>query len=58
MGVIIQYRPAYFEGFENKLSGLYFICENKKQEKWMNENPYYKYVPPELWPPKEYFKKN
>lgn len=23
------------------LSGLYFICENKKQERWMNMNPYY-----------------
>lgn len=24
------------------LSKLYFICENKKQQVWMNNNPYYK----------------
>lgn len=23
------------------LSKLYYICENKKQERWMNMNPYY-----------------
>lgn len=25
----------------HSISGLYFICENKKQERWMNMNPYY-----------------
>lgn len=23
------------------LSGLFFRCENKKQERWMRENPFY-----------------
>lgn len=23
------------------LSGLYFLCENNKMERWMNMNPYY-----------------
>jgi len=26
------------------LSGLYYLCENTKHEKWMNQNPYYKLV--------------
>lgn len=25
----------------HKLSKLYFRCENKKMERWMNMNPYY-----------------
>lgn len=25
----------------HSLSGLYYQCENKKQEIWMNANPYY-----------------
>ena len=25
----------------HKLSKLYFLCENKKHERWMNMNPYY-----------------
>jgi hypothetical protein len=27
------------------LSGLYYICENQKQERWMNMNPFYTLVP-------------
>lgn len=30
---------------QHTLSGLFFICENNKQEKWMNQNPFYKLVP-------------
>lgn len=30
---------------QHGLSMLYFICENKKHEKWMNLNPFYKLVP-------------
>lgn len=25
----------------HELSCLFFICENKKHERWMNMNPYY-----------------
>lgn len=38
------------------LSGLYFICENKKHERWMNMNPFYKWVPKDSVSP-EYFRK-
>jgi hypothetical protein len=40
----------------HKLSGLYFYCENKKHEKWMNWNHYYVVVPKDSISP-EYFKK-
>lgn len=40
----------------HSLSKLYFICENKKQEKWMNENKYYSKSNIEL--PNNYHKKN
>jgi hypothetical protein len=40
----------------HELSRLYFICENKKQEKWMNLNPFYKLVPKDSVDPL-YFKK-
>jgi hypothetical protein len=26
----------------HELSGLFYRCENKKHERWMNMNPYYK----------------
>jgi hypothetical protein len=26
----------------HQLSGVWFYCENTKQERWMNMNPYYK----------------
>jgi hypothetical protein len=42
----------------HELSNLYFICENKKQERWMNMNPYYVRVEPKDWPPKAYFDKH
>lgn len=29
----------------HELSGLYYKCENKKQERWMNMNPFYKLAP-------------
>lgn len=38
----------------HQLSKLYFICENAKMEKWMNENKYYKMVLKEVVP-KDYF---
>lgn len=38
------------------LSGLYFICENKKQERWMNMNKYYLRVSKHVVP-QEYFNK-
>lgn len=38
------------------LSKLYFICENKKMERWMNMNPYYELMPKDIVPP-SYFKK-
>lgn len=41
----------------HKLSGLYFICENRKHERWMNENPYYVIAPKDAVT-KEYFYKN
>ena len=41
----------------HELSKLYFICENKKQEKWMNMNPYYIKVS-NLELPSDYFKKS
>lgn len=25
----------------HSLSGLYYICENEKQARWMNDNKYY-----------------
>lgn len=39
------------------LSGLYYHCENNKQEKWMNQNTYYKLVPKGSVP-ESYFYKN
>lgn len=41
----------------HKLSQLYFICENKKHERWMNMNPFYVSVSPDLILPSNYFKK-
>ena len=41
----------------HELSKLYFICENKKHERWMNMNPYYKLVSKDSVP-ESYFKKN
>lgn len=41
----------------HELSGLYYKCENQKQERWMNENPYYKLVSPDTVP-NSYFYKN
>jgi len=38
------------------LSNLYFICENKKHEKWMNTNQYYIQVSKDSVSP-SYFKK-
>ena len=38
------------------LSKNYFICENKKHERWMNMNSYYKLVPKNSISEK-YFKK-
>jgi hypothetical protein len=41
---------------KHTISGLYFICENAKQEKWMNSHPIYiKVDPKEI--PNGYFKK-
>lgn len=40
----------------HSLSGLYYICENKKHEKWMNENKYYSKSMIKL--PEDYHKKN
>ena len=40
----------------HQLSKLYFRCENKKHEKWMNMNPYYKLVDKKDVP-ENYFKK-
>ena len=42
---------------KHELSNLYFICENKKMERWMNMNPYYKLMPDDVVP-KTYFHKN
>lgn len=41
----------------HQLSKLYFKCENKKHERWMNMNPYYILVSPDVVP-ESYFKKN
>ncbi len=38
------------------LSGLYYRCENTKQKKWMNENPFYKLVPKNTVPDSYFFK--
>jgi len=40
----------------HSLSGLYFICENAKHEKWMNINPFYMIVPKDIVS-ESYFKK-
>jgi len=40
----------------HELSKLYFICENKKQEKWMNMNSFYTIFTGKL--NESYFKKN
>lgn len=39
------------------LSGLYYYCENRKQERWMNMSTYYKTVPKDTVPD-TYFKKS
>jgi len=41
----------------HRLSGLYFICENKKQERWMNMSGFYELVDRDSVP-KEYFNKS
>lgn len=41
----------------HKFSGLYYICENKKQEVWMNFGDYYSGVTPTTVLPESYFKK-
>ena len=28
----------------HKLSGLFFICENNQQARWMNMNPFYQWA--------------
>jgi hypothetical protein len=40
----------------HKLSKLYYICENRKHEKWMNMNPYYVQAK-DVSLPQTYFKK-
>lgn len=40
----------------HSLSGLYFICENQKQERWMNMNPFYSLADKDVIP-KDYFNK-
>lgn len=42
----------------HQLSQLYFICENKKHEKWMNMNRFYVLAPLDVPLPPNYFKKN
>lgn len=42
----------------HSLSGLYFYCENKKMEKWMNMNKYYIIPKENEIPGPEYFRKN
>lgn len=39
----------------HSLSGLYYICENKKHQKWMSYNSFY--VKASSPPSMEYFKK-
>lgn len=40
-------------------SGLFYICENDRQARWMNDkDAFYVYVYPASHPPKEYFNKN
>lgn len=41
----------------HKLSKLYYICENKKMERWMNMNVQYEWAPKDVVPT-SYFKKN
>lgn len=41
----------------HELSGLYFICENKKMERWMNMNHYYKLMRKNIVE-KSYFEKH
>lgn len=38
------------------LSGLYYRCENKKHERWMNMNPFY--IKSKITPPESYFRKH
>jgi hypothetical protein len=38
-------------------SKLYYICENKKHEKWMNMNSYYVKKADNIILPQTYFKK-
>jgi hypothetical protein len=40
------------------LSGLYYRCDNKKMERWMNMNPYYELAPLGLVLPPLYFVKH
>lgn len=41
----------------HRLSKLYFVCENKKHELWMNMNPFYVIPPKADIPPISYFYK-
>lgn len=41
----------------HSLSGLYFYCENKKHERWMNMNSFYSIAPTDVVD-KSYFLKN
>ena len=41
----------------HQLSGLYYECENNKQARWMNMNPYY-IVASKQEVPESYFTKN
>jgi hypothetical protein len=42
----------------HQLSGLFYRCENKKMERWMNMNDYYIAVPDFLKPDPSYFHKH
>jgi len=39
------------------LSGLYYMCENNQQARWMNMSPFYQCVPADTMP-ESYFHKN
>jgi len=40
----------------HRLSGLYYKCENTKQQRWMNQNHFYWLMPNNIVP-ESYFKK-
>lgn len=42
----------------HELSGLYFICENNKMERWMNMNPCYIVANDAVLPPGYFIKKS